>query len=138
MRRCAALVVLLFLFGVAFAQGQTSPPAQPGSTAGADASSTPSVGGHQAGSIVTVPRVTYSPDPKYPKQARKAHKEGVVVLSVVVGGDGRTRDIKVVRGLSPELDEAAMDAVKEWKFAPAMKEGNPVAVQIKIEINFRL
>jgi periplasmic protein TonB len=87
---------------------------------------------------ITAPHTTYAPDPKYPKKARKAHDRGVVLLDLVVGTDGLPRDVKVDRGLTPELEQAAIDTVKQWKFAPATKDGRPVAVLIKVEVNFRL
>jgi TonB family protein len=59
-------------------------------------------------------------------------------LQLVVGTDGLPSDIKVDRGLTPELEKAAIDAVKKWKFTPANKDGHPVPVQIKVEVSFNL
>jgi protein TonB len=87
---------------------------------------------------VKPPKVTYSHDPEYPKKARGSGKEGTVVLSLVVGSNGLPREVKVLRSLSPDLDEAATDAVASWKFAPATKNGKPVAVRITVEIPIRL
>jgi protein TonB len=78
------------------------------------------------------------PDPEYPEKAHREQKEGTVVLFMVVGAGGLPRNIKIAHSLSPELDEAAIDAVKKWKFDPATKDGNPVAVQINVEVTFRL
>jgi TonB family protein len=60
------------------------------------------------------------------------------VLYVIVGADGRPRDLRVARSLGLGLDEKAIDAVKTWKFEPAMKDGKPVAVAISVEVEFRL
>jgi TonB family protein len=90
------------------------------------------------GGSIRQPHVTYAPDPGYSEEGRKTKAHGTVVLSLVVGPDGRPRDIKVVRWLGAGLDEKAVDTVKEWKFEPAMKGGKPVAVQIMVEINFHL
>jgi TonB family protein len=87
---------------------------------------------------ITAPHATYSPDPKYPKKESKAHRRGTVVLDLVVDADGLPRDIKVNLPLSPEFDEAALNAVKKWKFSPATKDGKPVATQIKVEVSFHL
>jgi len=87
---------------------------------------------------VTAPHATYSPDPKYPKKESKARHRGAVVLELVVDADGLPRDIKVSRPLSPEFDEAAIDAVKKWKFSPATRDGKPIATEINVEVNFRL
>ena len=87
---------------------------------------------------ITAPHATYSPDPKYPKKERKARHSGTVVLDLVVDADGLPRDVKVWHQLSPEFDEAAIDAVKTWKFSPATKDSKPIATQIKVEVNFHL
>ena len=70
--------------------------------------------------------------------ARKAKYQGTVVLWVEVGPDGRPRQIRVQRTLGMGLDEKAMEAVRTWKFEPARLNGLPVAVQINVEVNFRL
>ena len=87
---------------------------------------------------ITAPHATYPPDPKYPKNKRKARHSGTVVLDLVVDADGLPRDVKVWHRLSPEFDEAAIDAVKTWKFSPATKDSKPIATQIKVEVNFHL
>jgi len=95
-------------------------------------------GAYRVGGGVSAPRALYSPDPEYSEEARKAKYMGVVVLWVVVGPDGRVHDMRVQRSLGLGLDEKAMEAVRQWKFDPARKDGNPVAVQINVEVNFRL
>lgn len=59
-----------------------------------------------------------------------------VMLRAVVDQDGRARDVKVIKGVSKQLDKKAVDAVKRWRFDPAIKDGVPVAVQISLEIEF--
>lgn len=95
-------------------------------------------GAYRVGGGVSAPRALYSPDPEYSEEARKAKYQGTVVLWVVVGPDGRPRDIRVQRTLGMGLDEKAIEAVRTWKFEPARKDGQPVAVQINVEVNFRL
>lgn len=95
-------------------------------------------GAYRVGGGVSAPRALYQPDPEYSEEARKAKYQGTVVLWVVVGPDGRTHEIRVQRSLGMGLDEKAMEAVKSWKFDPAKKDGQPVAVQINVEVNFRL
>ncbi len=92
----------------------------------------------RVGGGVSAPKALYDPEPEYSEEARKAKYQGVVVLWVVIGPDGRPRDIKVQRSLGMGLDEKAIEAVKQWKFEPARKDGQPVAVQVNIEVNFRL
>jgi periplasmic protein TonB len=95
-------------------------------------------GAYRVGGGVSAPRAIYQPDPEYSEEARKAKWQGTVVLWVVVGPDGRAHDIRVQRSLGMGLDEKAMEAVRTWKFEPAKKDGQPVAVQVNIEVNFRL
>ena len=60
------------------------------------------------------------------------------MLWLIVDDQGRPRDIRVVRGLGFGLDAKAIEAVKQWRFQPAMKDGHPVNVQISVEVGFRL
>jgi periplasmic protein TonB len=87
---------------------------------------------------VTAPRAIYDPEPEYSDEARRVKHEGKVMLSLVVDQQGRTREIRVVRSLGMGLDEQAVEAVRKWKFTPGMKDGYPVAVQVNVEVNFRL
>lgn len=92
----------------------------------------------RVGGGVSAPRALFAPDPEYSEEARKAKYQGTCVLWLVVGPDGHPRDIRVTRSLGLGLDEKAIEAVKQWKFEPAMKDGKPVAVQINVEVSFRL
>jgi TonB family protein len=92
----------------------------------------------RVGGGVSAPKAIYAPDPEYSEEARKAKYQGTCVLGLVVGPDGRPRDIHVLRSLGLGLDEKAMEAVKNWRFEPAMKDNKPVAVQISVEVDFRL
>jgi periplasmic protein TonB len=92
----------------------------------------------RVGGGVSAPRPVFTPDPEYSEEARKAKYQGTCVLWLIVGPDGKPRDIKVSRTLGLGLDEKAIEAVKQWKFEPAMKDGKPVAVQINVEVSFRL
>lgn len=92
----------------------------------------------KAGEGVIPPRPIFAPDPEYSKQAQKAKYEGTCVLYMVVGSDGKPRDIKVARTLGLGLDEKAIEAVQKWRFEPAMKDGKPVASQVNVEVRFRL
>ncbi len=80
----------------------------------------------------------YRVEPEYTEAARKAKYQGTVVLYAVVGPDGKVRDLRVVRALGLGLDEKALDAVRQWKFRPGLKDGQPVAVAASIEVTFRL
>ncbi len=92
----------------------------------------------KVGGGVSAPKPVFSPDPEYSEEARKAKYQGTVVLGLVVGPDGRPRDMKVLRSLGLGLDEKAIEAVKNWRFDPAVKDNKPVAVYISVEVDFRL
>jgi TonB family protein len=93
---------------------------------------------YRVGGGVSAPRTLYAPEPEYSEEARKAKYQGTLVLWMVVGADGRPRDIRVARSLGMGLDEKALEAVRTWRFEPARKDGRPVAVQINVEVIFRL
>jgi TonB family protein len=93
---------------------------------------------YRVGGGVSAPRAVFAPDPEYSEEARKAKYQGTVVLWMIVGPDGRAREIKVARSVGMGLDEKAIEAVSTWKFEPARKDGQPVAVQINVEVSFRL
>lgn len=95
-------------------------------------------GVYRVGGSVSAPVALLSPDPEYSDEARTAKYEGVCVLSLIVGPDGLPRDIRVARSLGMGLDEKAIEAVKQWKFQPGLKDGRPVSVAISIEVQFRL
>jgi periplasmic protein TonB len=92
----------------------------------------------RVGGGVSAPRPISTPDPEYSEEARKAKYQGTCVLWLVVGPDGKPRDIRIARSLGLGLDEKAVEAVKRWMFEPALKDGRPVAVQINVEVSFRL
>ncbi|HUI83425.1 MAG TPA: energy transducer TonB [Candidatus Binatia bacterium] len=92
----------------------------------------------RVGGGVSPPRALDTPDPEYSDEARKAKYQGTCVLWLIVGPDGKPRDVKVARALGMGLDQKAIEAVRRWKFEPATLDGKPVAVQINVEVNFRL
>jgi len=88
---------------------------------------------------VGVPVCLYCPIPQYSDEARKAKYQGTVVLQVTITTDGRAVNISVVKGPGLGLEEKAIEAVKGWKFKPAVGPGGkPVATIVPIEVTFRL
>ncbi len=87
---------------------------------------------------VTVPQVIFNPEPSFSDEARKAKAQGMVLLWVVVGKDGHTYDIRVGQSLGMGLDEKAIEAVNRWRFRPATLNGQPVATQIAVQVDFHL
>lgn len=75
--------------------------------------------------------------PQYPPEAGRARIEGKVVLMAVIGRDGTVKDLRVESGL-PILAQAAIDAVKQWRYKPYLIDGEPVEVDSRITINFTL
>jgi periplasmic protein TonB len=115
--------------GVGSGRGPGFGPGEGGGTGG---------GVFHVGGGVSPPRVIYQPEPEFSEEARKAKYQGVCTLGLIVGADGRPSNIRVLSSLGMGLDEKAIEAVKNWKFEPAMKEGHPVRVEIAVEVDFHL
>jgi periplasmic protein TonB len=92
----------------------------------------------KVGGGISAPQALSTPDPEYTEEARNAKTQGTCILWLIVDDQGRPRDIRVVRGLGFGLDTKAIEAVKQWRFQPALKDGRPVNVQISVEVGFRL
>ncbi len=84
------------------------------------------------------PRPTYQPEPEYDNKDRKKKIQGVVTLSVIVTKEGRTADIKVIKSLTPGLDQQAIKAVSRWEFEPVTKDGEPCPARVTVEVSFHL
>lgn len=91
---------------------------------------------YRVGPGVSAPGLLHKVEPQYSEEASKAELEGKVLLQVVVGTDGKPRDIKVIRSLGLGLDENAIAGVGAWEFVPGNKDGQPVNVRVRIEVNF--
>jgi TonB family protein len=110
-----------------------------GERSGETMSSEPAGQVFKVGHGVTAPRVKgQMPDPEYSEGARLAKFQGTVVLRVVVDPSGGVREVVIARPLGSGLDDKAVEAVRTWQFDPARRDGEPVAVQINVEVNFRL
>jgi TonB family protein len=90
------------------------------------------------GAGVLPPRVIARIHPEYPPDARAARVEGPVVLEAVVGRDGAVDVRRVVRSLRPDMDDAAVEAIRQWRFSPGTRDGEPVDVALNIEVHFSL
>jgi protein TonB len=75
--------------------------------------------------------------PVYPVVAKSAHVQGVVILEAVLNAQGGVDSVRVLRSL-PLLDQAAVDAVQQWRFTPALLNGQPVPVVMTVTVNFTL
>ena len=95
-------------------------------------------GPRRVGGDVLPPVKIHAPPPRYTEIARKTRTEGLVILEAVIDADGRVTDLRLIQGLPMGLEEAAIQAVREWRFEPATCNGKPVAVLYNLTINFTL
>jgi periplasmic protein TonB len=104
----------------------------------------PGYGGNTGGGVyrigggVSAPVPIFTPEAEFSDEARRAKYQGVCLISLIVDAQGNPQNPRVVRPLGMGLDEKALEAVRKYKFKPAMKGGKPVAVMMSIEVNFRL
>lgn len=84
------------------------------------------------------PGLLYKKAPDYPDEARKAKYQGTVVLHLEIGASGQLTSIKVIRAAGLGLDGKAIEAVRQWRFKPATKDGEAVASQTEVQVSFRL
>jgi len=83
------------------------------------------------------PKLVKSPDPVYPKEARQARVEGIVILEAKTDEGGNVVDARILRSI-PVLDQAAIDAVKQWKYEPLVIDGQPRKVIFTVTVRFML
>ena len=105
----------------------------------------PGSGGNYGGGLyhigggVSAPIPIVQPEAEFSDEARRAKYQGVCLVSLIVDAQGNPQNPRVTRALGMGLDEKALEAVRKYKFKPAMKDGRiPVPVMITIEVNFRL
>jgi TonB family protein len=105
----------------------------------------PGYGGNVGGGLfhigggVSAPQILHEVDPEFSDEARRAKYQGICLISIIVDTNGNPQNPRVVRPLGMGLDEKALEAVKQFRFKPAMKDGKtPVPVMITVEVNFRL
>jgi TonB family protein len=95
-------------------------------------------GPYRPGSGVNAPRLLREVKADYTEEARRRGLEGEVVMEIVVKSDGSVGDVKLLRRLGGGLDERAIQAVRQWRFAPATRKGVPVDVVVEVGVDFRL
>jgi TonB family protein len=116
--------------GLGSGQGNGYGPGYGGNTGG---------GLYRVGGGVSAPVPLFTPEAEFSDEARRAKYQGVCIIGLIVDAQGNPQDVHVVRALGMGLDEKAMEAVRKYKFKPAMKDGRtPVPVFINVEVNFRL
>ncbi len=111
---------------------------------GQGAGSGPGSGGGFGGGLMSVgggvaaPQVIHSVEPEFTDQARRANYQGTVSIELVVDAQGNPQDLRITRHLGMGLDQKALLAVRQYKFRPATYQGHAVAVQMVIDVDFRL
>jgi periplasmic protein TonB len=90
---------------------------------------------YDLGPGVSPPRVTKQVNPSY-KTARGVKLEGAITVVLVVSSQGIPKDVRVAKGLDKDVDQSAVEALREWRFSPARKDDKPIAVRISLEIDF--
>jgi len=132
LRRAMLAVAALTVLGVPIAAGacagQTSLPTE-------DAAA---LIPERVGPGIQPPKLLREVKPQYTARALQEKIQGEVHMECVVGIDGKTSDVKVIRPLDPDLDRAAVDAAKQWEFEPGRRQGKPVPVIVTVEMGFTL
>ena len=104
----------------------------------------PGSGGNMGGGLrrvgggVSAPVVLFEPEPEFSEEARKAKVAGNVLVYCHVDTSGHTTHVRVLKGIGLGLDEKAVEAVRLYKFKPAMENGHPVEIEMNIEVNFQI
>ena len=108
----------------------SSPPPPPSAPAAAQVTVRP-------GGDIKPPVKVKDVAPAYPRIAREAQVQGMVIVEATIGPDGKVQDARIRRS-NPLLDAAALDAVRRWEYTPTLLNGIPVAVVMTVTVNFRL
>lgn len=91
----------------------------------------------RVGGQIKEPKKVHNVTPGYPDIAKQARVQGIVILECTISPQGKVTDVKVLRGI-PLLDQAAIDAVKQWVYTPTLLNGVPVPVIMTVTVNFKL
>ncbi len=91
----------------------------------------------RVGGQIKEPKKVTNVNPSYPDIAKQARVQGIVILECTISPQGKVTDVKILRGI-PLLDQAAVDAVKQWVYTPTLLNGVPVPVIMTVTVNFKL
>jgi protein TonB len=95
-------------------------------------------GPRRIGGGVSAPQLIFSVEPEFSEEARKAKVAGNVLVNLWVDANGMPSHVRVIRGVGMGLDEKAVEAVKQYRFKPAMENGKAVLVELNVEVNFQI
>ncbi len=94
---------------------------------------------YAVGGRVSAPAPIFDPDPHFSTYGRKKRIQGICVLDLTIDANGIPQNVHVAKSLEPSMDQKAIEAVKTWRFKPALKDGTtPVPVAITVEVDFHL
>jgi protein TonB len=91
----------------------------------------------RVGGNIKTPTKTHDVRPEYPRTAVSARVQGIVIIEATIASDGRVQGARVLRSI-PLLDDAALEAVKQWRYEPTLMNGIPVPVIMTVTVQFRL
>jgi len=83
------------------------------------------------------PKPIHMVNPKYPDRAVGKRIEATVLVMLTIPPDGLPKDIKIAEGFRPDFDESAIDAARQWRFRPAIRDGKPIEVTVKLQFLFK-
>jgi protein TonB len=92
----------------------------------------------QIGGGVSSPVPLVTVEPEFSEEARRTKTQGIVLVNLIVDANGRPQNVHVLRGIGMGLDEKAVEAIRRYTFKPAMRDGEPVPVQLNYEVTFQL
>jgi len=95
-------------------------------------------GYYNVGGGVSAPIPIFTPEAEFSEEARRAKYQGDVNVAIVIGADGLVKSAHVIRDPGMGLADKALEAVRQWRFKPAMKDGKPVKVDLYIDVNFNI
>jgi TonB family protein len=99
----------------------------------------PAPGLYKVGGRISPPSLIHEVEPEYSDYGQQNRITGICAIGLIVDTNGVPRNVHVIKGLEPSMDDNAMDAVKQYRFKPAMMDGTtPVPVEITVEVNFKL
>jgi len=131
-RQLAAAILAAPLGRLACAGGQTSKDDKSANKAAAEEKI------YEPGGDVKPPKLVHYVEPAFSPKSKEAYVEGTVKISTVVNTEGLPENPRVLSGLNAEEDRTAVEALKQWKFQPGTKSGQPVNVRVTVEVSFHL
>ena len=92
----------------------------------------------RVGGNVQSSKLIFKINPTYPPKAKEEGRQGSVLMQAVILKDGTVGSLNLMPGAEPDLAEASMEAVKQWRYSPTLLNGEPVEVATEIQVNFTL